>query len=212
MPVTDFLDRTAGAVALLGTFGALMVLLWVGYAGDLRVDLARLPEPIELAGASDPIGLALRVFASESTTQNRMAAVLASRATAEKGGVGTSLRRTAYATLLVAGTRAHGLPGRFLSVADFGTTDGLPIRGLERAAESTFGVSADSLSLGESLVLLDRALADPGREAESGREAVINRRNGLLHKALGLGLIDAARYEAEVAMPLSLAKDDRPVW
>ena len=215
-PESDILDRIAGPVGLLCTFGALLVLLCLAYSSDLEQALSRMPGAQEGRPLPDPVRTALRSFEESSPGRAglavRMADTVARKALAERDGHGAVIRQRAYRELLLAGKYRSRLRDRFLAIADFGVLDRAPVPGIRTAARATFGLGVDSLSLGESLILLHQALAERSHGHLSARADVIALRNQLLLKAFRLGVVDSARHAHEIRQPLSWAIDHRPVW
>jgi hypothetical protein len=215
-PVSDILDRIAAPVGLLCTFGALLALLCVAYSSDLEQALSRMPGAHEGRTLPGPVRTALRTFEESSPGRAglavRMADIVARRALVGRDGPGAVIRLRAYRELLLAGKHRSLMTETFLAIADFGVLDKAPAPGIRTAALATFGLGVDSLSLGESLILLHQALADRSRGYLSDRADVIALRNQLLLKAFRLGVIDSTHRADEIRQPLSWAIDHRPVW
>ena len=216
LPASDILDRIAAPLGLLCTFGAMLVLLCLAYSSDLEQALSRMPNAQEGHPLPDPVRTALRgleeSFPGRAGLAVRMADTVARRALVERNGLGAAIRQRAYREMLLAGKHRSRLNHMFLAIADFGVLDKAPAPGIRTAAHATFGLGVDSLSLGESLILVHQALADRSHRHLSDRAGVIALRNQLLLKAFRLGVIDSARHAHEIRQPLSWAIDHRPVW
>ena len=204
---------------VLGVATSLAALAFVRFSRDLDRDMAR---TLLAAGRESgpqvlrrPIGRALSLYASSSSPRVVPAIDVPGDLAADLvPGTGplSSLKRHIYSRLLVYRHPADTVTGLYLSRAYMGTVDGSPLYGFYRASNRHFGVPAGDLSFGEAILLCDLAAAPRDHPLLTDFSAALDRRDRILARMRGAGLISDSEWASESSRPLAPGSDHRPIW
>ena len=200
----------------LPVLAAFAVLGWVRFSGDL--DRALVPPPQHLpVSAFPPAVLRALVACADSQPDAddpaplNLPRALASLLTPNRSGPAAALKRATFALLLQLRHSREEILVHYLNRACIGAPGGRSICGIRETARAFLGIPFEKLNLGEALLLYGLAHPNGNGGLPNNLQTAMEMRNRLLARAQNAGAISQAQYEAEVARPLSLASDHRPV-
>lgn len=212
--------RLLAFLALGIVFSLFAGLVLLGFSRDLDRLLEPTPQDFPPSAAPDPLLLALDAFRHPRFVRTLgigegsppdIHASLADQLVPRDRKRSRGLRRWAYSVLLELRYPERTVVTFFFNRASMGRANGRPIQGFVQAARTYFGVEAEELTLGESLLLCDLALRPQTPPNLGDPRAALETRNRLLNVMRQSGLLTDSTYEAEVARPYASFPDHRPV-
>ena len=209
-------NRARAIPIVLPILAAFAVLGWVRFSGDL--DRTLVPAPQHLPASAFPPAILRALVACADSQPDAddpafpgLPRALASLLVPVRTGAAVALKRAAFALLLQYQHTREEILVHYLNRACIGSPGGRSICGIREAARAFFGVPVEKLNLGEALLIYGLAHSNGNGSLPNNLQAALEMRNRLLARARNAGAISQAQCEAEVARPLSLASDHRPI-
>ena len=212
--------RLLFSLALGIVFSLFTGLILLGFSRDLDRLLEPTPQDFPPSASPDPLLRALEAFHHPQFVRTLsfgkhsppdIHASLADQLIRQGKKRSGALRKLAYSVLLEFRYPRQTVATFFFDRAFMGQANDEPIQGFAQAARIYFGIEAERLTLGESLLLCDLALRPQSPPPLSNPRAALETRNRLLNVMRQSGLLTDLTYEAEVARPYSSPPDHRPV-
>ncbi len=197
-------DRALFGAAVLLLFGFFLLLLVLGHRGPLRAALSRRPPLVSEGARSASVRASLRALGRTP------GGALLDQLPLPVLPAGAALARRTACRLLLAFRADRVLAAAFAAHARI-RLGGSELAGFDRAAPALFGVSPSVLTEGE-VALLCAAALDTSFTPGASVSATFARRRRLLDRLHRRGALSRPELRAELARPLALAPDHRPIW
>ncbi|MDA0745169.1 MAG: transglycosylase domain-containing protein [bacterium] len=217
MPHSTF-RHTAPTLLLLAIYATFVALVLVAWSRDLDRSLASNNDTLSqtpptlreaLAAYADP---AFDISKPAASLPRRLASLLL-----PGNGLYPSLKCNAFTFLLQMQYEPDDIARQYLSRIPVHIGNSRPIHGIPQAVQIYFGqimppVMADSLNLGEALLLCHLTFNTNMIEITENPGAALELRDRLLDQMITAGLLTPSAYETEINRPFSPREDHIPIW